>query len=293
VLLPLAWQARRQVSHWQDSERLWRRAIEVTRDNYIAHASLGQHLIDVKRNAEAMAELQQAIRIRPQYPQPYGNIGLIHSASGRVKEAESAYLHALRLAPVNPVMHMNLGVLYAGTARPREAEAAYHEALRLAPESADVHYNLGLLYARAGRQQDALRAYRRATELAPHMVEVRGQLAILLTQLGRHAEAVEQNAQWLRLQPGSAIAHNNMANALVRLDRAREAIAHYQRASALDAKYVDPLINLGTAQLGLGDRAAARQAWEAALRMEPDNAIARQRLDKLAAETATGAARHR
>lgn len=281
TLTPLALLTQRQVSYWSDSERLWSRALEVTEGNYVAHASLGQHLHAQGRGEEALRHFHEALRIRPDHPQTHSNIGLVHAAAGRHAEAERAYLEAHRLVPTEPIPLLNLGSLYLATGRPGEAEAAYRRALALEALLADAHYNLGLIYSADGRLTQALEAYRRAAEISPDAPDTRRNLAMLLTRMNRPGEALEQYQHWLRLEPRAATGHNNLANALVRLGRAREALPHYQQAAALDPRYVEPLLNLGAVYLSLGDLEAARQAWEAALRVDPDNAVAASRLRDL------------
>jgi tetratricopeptide (TPR) repeat protein len=277
----LTWQARKQVSYWQSSEQLWTRALEVTRDNFIAHGSLGQRLLELNRGAEALPHLREAVRLYPGYGEAYGNIGLLEARAGHLAEAEAAYVQAARLAPDKAVAYLNLGVLYAGTNRPQQAEQAYLQALSLNPDSPDAYFNLGLLYAGAGRPEEAVAIYREGISHAADNLDLRRNLALLLTQLGSPAEAVEQYLNWIRLEPQSAQAHNNLANALVRLGRPQQAVEHYQQAIRLDAGYLEPLLNLGIVQTGLQNQAAAVEAFQAALRIDPANAVATARLRSL------------
>ena len=46
VLLAYAVCTWQQVSYWRDSVTLWRRALAVTEDNFLAHVDLGAALID-------------------------------------------------------------------------------------------------------------------------------------------------------------------------------------------------------------------------------------------------------
>jgi hypothetical protein len=68
ALALLSW---RQSFVWRDSETLWRHALAVTRDNYVAHANLGRALSG-SRPDEARAHFEAALRIRPEAFQPAG-----------------------------------------------------------------------------------------------------------------------------------------------------------------------------------------------------------------------------
>jgi len=60
----LSWLAHAQTYVWKDSETLWRHALDVTRDNYVAHANLGRAL-QATHPAEAQAHFGAALAINP------------------------------------------------------------------------------------------------------------------------------------------------------------------------------------------------------------------------------------
>src|SRR5438093_2173064 len=54
-----------QSSYWRDTETLWKHAIASTSNNYVAHTNLAQTLSQSGRFAEAIAECQKALKIKP------------------------------------------------------------------------------------------------------------------------------------------------------------------------------------------------------------------------------------
>jgi len=66
VLGALAW---RQTHIWKDSETLWRYTLEVTKDNYVAHANLGRAVQETDP-LEAQAHFGAALAINPEAFQP-------------------------------------------------------------------------------------------------------------------------------------------------------------------------------------------------------------------------------
>ncbi|MBW2445831.1 MAG: tetratricopeptide repeat protein [Deltaproteobacteria bacterium] len=95
ALLALTAATRVEAGHWHDSERLFRRAIEVDADNFIAHYELARLLNSIDRPAEAERHAAEAVRLIPTWSDAYLNLGAALEAQGRHAEAEKALRRAL------------------------------------------------------------------------------------------------------------------------------------------------------------------------------------------------------
>ncbi len=72
----------RQLAYWKDSETLNRHALEVTTNNDIANANLGNFLVEQKGQiAEGIGYLEEALRINPAYADAYESMGACIVAS--------------------------------------------------------------------------------------------------------------------------------------------------------------------------------------------------------------------
>ena len=67
ILLDLIVVAYQQVSYWHDSKTLWTHALDCNADNWTAHHGLGAALSESQRYDEAIAEFEQALKLRPPY----------------------------------------------------------------------------------------------------------------------------------------------------------------------------------------------------------------------------------
>src|SRR5436190_7562427 len=65
AVLLCATMTRREIRFWKGSETLFSRAIAVTRNNYMAHFYLGSTYDSEGKLEPAIAEFQEALRLRP------------------------------------------------------------------------------------------------------------------------------------------------------------------------------------------------------------------------------------
>jgi tetratricopeptide (TPR) repeat protein len=92
----LAATAARQLHHWRDSEALFEHALQVTRDNHVAHAYLGSALLERGRTQAAIEHYSEAVRLRPDFLSAANNLAWL-LATGENEELRNPYV-AVRLA---------------------------------------------------------------------------------------------------------------------------------------------------------------------------------------------------
>jgi hypothetical protein len=81
-----------QLRYWRDSETLFRRALAVTRENPIAHAHLGDALLERGRASEAVAHWEESLRLLPGYLEAANNLAwlLATTPNERVRDPARA-----------------------------------------------------------------------------------------------------------------------------------------------------------------------------------------------------------
>ena len=246
-----------QTGYWQSSGTLFRHALEVTKQNYLAEHNLGVYLLEQPdRLADATAHLEQAVRLNPDSVRAHSDLGnALSRLPDRLQEAIGEYRAALRIDPDSPIPYNNLGNTLAHTGRLQEAIAEYQTALRLKPDYAEARANLAA-----------------ALEAGPDSAERHYNLGVSLSQQGRAAEAVAEFEGALRLKPNYADAENNLGVTLTRMPpRSGEATAHFQAALRLRPDYADAHYNLGIALANTpGGMPEALRHFEAALKLRPD-----------------------
>ncbi|MBP7830420.1 MAG: tetratricopeptide repeat protein [Kiritimatiellae bacterium] len=110
AVLALGLVTRLILPHWKDSEALFRRALDVTENNYTMHYNLGRQLLFRKRFDDALARFREAIRLRPDYYIAHNNLGWTLILKGDPAAAMPHLEEALRLAPHDPQVRKNLAM---------------------------------------------------------------------------------------------------------------------------------------------------------------------------------------
>ena len=272
-----------QTSYWHDSESLWIHALSCTFRNYAAHNNLANALAVQGRSAEAIAQYQKALAIKPDFKWARYSLANVLAAQGRTAEAIAQYQKALEISPDFAEARYNLANVLAGQGRTAEAIAQYQKAVVSAPNAAEAHNNLGTVLLGQGRPVEAIEQYQKALEISPDFAEARYNLANALAAQGRIAEAIEQYQQALRIKPDYEEVRNNLANALAAQGRSTEAIAQYQKTLEHNPNNAEAHNNLGTVLLGQGRSAEAIEQYQKALEIRPDFAQARYNLGNVLA----------
>jgi protein O-mannosyl-transferase len=169
-------------STWQDSETLWRWAIDADAQCANCHVHLSEAIISGAA--------------RP------GSDGV----PARAREAEEQARRALALRPSLADAHFNLGTALAAQHRYDEADRALRAYMQHAPWDPAGPWRLGLLRLVQSKPDDAVPLFRTALELSADSPSFRSQVdAVLreqasqLERSGRHSEAMALLRQRARL----------------------------------------------------------------------------------------------
>jgi tetratricopeptide (TPR) repeat protein len=158
-----------QVAYWRNTVSLFERAVDVTRDNWVAQNALGQALLAQGRAADAIPHLRDSVRLRPRFPEARTNLGAALSKVGNFDGAAAEYRAAVELQPENADAQEGLGMAPAEKGELQEALAHLAHAVRLRPNDPDSHYNLGRLYGRGEGRTRRLRSSPKPSVFSPIM----------------------------------------------------------------------------------------------------------------------------
>ena len=271
VLGALTWN---QSHQYADVITLYRATLQANPSSWLVRSNLGA-LLRESNPDEALVQLSEAVRLKPDLAEAHFDLGNLLKQTGRLDEAVGHYHEAIRLMPNLALAHYNLANTLSQMGRLDEANVSFAEAIRLAPNYALAHSSLGRLLLMMGRPEEALREAQTAVRLQPDLAVVRYDLAGVLQSQGRFDEALAQYNEALRLRPDEAEIHNDMASALQQMGRFDEARAHYQEATRLSPDVAMVHSGLGSLLQVMGRLDEAARECETAVRLQPDLAVAR------------------
>jgi tetratricopeptide (TPR) repeat protein len=168
-----------------DAEVEYRRALEQGPEGkqiVLAHSGLGAALAAQHRTAEALPELELAVRLRPESAEGHYNLGTALAELGRNREAASELAIAVRLEPGDAEAHYRLAVALAAQDQRNEAAGEFAVVAQLRPDDAMSQYNLAIALARAGRLDEAIAHFSEALRLKPDFEAARQDLEIAEAQ---------------------------------------------------------------------------------------------------------------
>ncbi len=270
-----------QVSCWQTSEKLFRRAVAVTKNNYLAYNNLGFYLSNRGQTEEAIGYYRESLKINPAYEDALNNLGHALAGQGKPLEAIPLYEAALKVRPNHVEVHNNLGNALAEVGKIDEAIAHYHVSLNRNPRHADAHNNLGIALAMKGLLDEAIPHFRQAIQFKPNYASAHSNLGNAYAVKGQLDEAIREYQECLRLNPKDAQAHNNLGNALAQKGSLDEAAVFYRKALSLNARNPEAHYNLGLMLLRQGKSAEALSHFQEALKLKPNYPEALKQLEAL------------
>ena len=153
-----------------------------------------------------IADLTEAIRLKPDYAEAYNNRGNAYSLLKQYDKAISDYNDAMRLKPDYASAFNNRGNAYSLLKQYDKAISDYNDAMRLKPDYTSAFNNRGNVYYLLKEYDKAVRDYTEAIRLKPDYAEAYDNRGNAYDALGNTAKAAQdhEKAKELRGVPSAA-----------------------------------------------------------------------------------------
>jgi DNA-binding winged helix-turn-helix (wHTH) protein len=176
---------------WDEGDRKFRRASELSGSAVDLHGLGFQGLIRARRIDEALAEAERVRTLDPRSFNAHINVAVARRASGQFDRAISELQRALELYPGQSRGHFQLGVTFVMMGRPQDAIPELERACNASPEgNPRFEAYLAYAYAAAGRPLDARRILRSLEARRRNRYVSSLGLALIYDKLGDKAAAL-------------------------------------------------------------------------------------------------------
>jgi tetratricopeptide (TPR) repeat protein len=260
MLSVLTWQ---QCSYWENTVSLFNHALQVTKNNYLAHNNLGVTLLNEGKIAEAICHYNKSINIKPDYINAYINLGNAYTKLGEHQKAFENFNKAITINP-NYLNNFNAynkrGIAYAQQGKYTYAINDFNKAISLKSDYADAYYNRGVTYANMGQYQQAIDNYNESIILQPDYPFAYYNRGVAYTNKGQYQRAVDDYNKAIQLKPDYADAYYNRGISQYIMGRYQPAIEDFSQtihlkeddANAYNSRAI-VYLNQGNKKLGCHD----------------------------------------
>ena len=170
----------------------------------------------------AIADYNQALEIRPQYPRAYSNRGITKHNMGDHKGAIADYNQALEIRPQYANAYNNRGNAKDSMGDHEGAIADFDRALEISPQHAARFYsNRGVAKDSMGDYEGAIADYNRALEIDPQYAVAYDNRGVAKGNMGDHEGAIADHRRALQIDPKNknALRNHTIARSMRRESR--------------------------------------------------------------------------
>lgn len=255
------------------------RALQIRPDYSSAHAQLSRALDQLGETDAALEYAHRAIRNDPRRDDPRraakwnARIGYLLSQRGDWVEA----VERLRLASqdrADAIDYDNLAKALWHTGDKTGCVDTYRTGISRYRRDADLHYGLGWALYNLLRYEEAVEPLSRAIQLDPAHTDAYHHLGVVLTYMGCPDEGLDALRRAATLRHDHAETHYWIGRALEDKGDWEGVISAHRQATSLDPNHADAYVNLGVAYSKLGRSEEEIEAFKAAIRIDDKHALA-------------------
>jgi len=209
------------------------------------------------------------------------NLALVRRELGKADAAQAGANQALALRPDFPEAENLLGVLLIQSGYLDQAEKLFQKATGQSPSFAEAWNNLGYVMLQNGNLLGAKKALERTLQLAPEFPDALNNFGILLARQGNLEKAREVFTRALALQPGNEQAANNLGVVYFHQGKPEAARQTFLTLLEHNPEARSVMLNLAKLDLSLGKKNEARKILQDWLDRHPKDSTVGELLKKL------------
>ena len=233
-----------QIRHWENSTTVFKNAVKVTDNNWLAYNNLGLALMRKGKSNDAVLNYKKALQIKPNYLIALDNIGLALYRLEKFEEALFYYSKALTIDPKNAGIHNNTANVLTALGKLEKAVQHYKKAILIDPEFAEAHYNLANVLVTQEKLDKAILYYESAIKKDSEYSDAHYNLGCILLKQKKYKEALAHFAQVIKINPDCKQAYNQIGIILLQSGKIKTAEKFFSKAVQIDHDYKEARNNL-------------------------------------------------
>ncbi len=230
------------------------------------HLSEGNQLLKRRNYQAALEKFQQVICFNPDESMAYYFCAAVYLAEKKLPEALIAIEKSIELNPDYQKSHLIRGKIYLKMNNSVEALKSFKAAIALDPDYVDAWNNIGLLYYSKKEYKEAIPAYKRVVKLKPSYPKAYENLGAIYIEMKNYREASQYLSKAVELNPKSYSSWFRLAQAYNHQGQCQKAKEAARSSLKIKANWAPVLIELGIAERCLGNKPAAKQAFQIAMK---------------------------
>lgn len=192
---------------------------------------------------KAILEYNNAIKVDPDYAEPYHSRGLVYASLENYPLAIQDFSTAIKLDPMSSYSYFNRALCYSILEETDNAILDYSSAINLDPYDRDSYINRGIEYHKQELYKTAIQDYDKAIELDPNFSFTYNNRGIAYMRLNDIKHAIQDYDKAIELNPDYAFAYNNRGVSYRMLNEIDKAISDYNKAIELVPNYAEAYNN--------------------------------------------------
>jgi len=167
--------------------------------------NLGIALLDQFQYQESIQAFSEVVKLRPDYPDAYTNVGLTEIVWEKYDSARTAIRKALSIDPNNARAHYYDGLLQRRAGNSKAEIADFSKVVEMFPQSRDARRELGITYYQQNNNTAAIEQFEALQKIDPDDLAAHYNLSILYRRVGKKEAAAEQQAMFVdkKVDPGA------------------------------------------------------------------------------------------
>ncbi|HNT91050.1 MAG TPA: tetratricopeptide repeat protein [Smithellaceae bacterium] len=192
AVIYLAFLTRIQNTYYSNSYSLFKRSLEVVKDNALALNNIAVHFGYLGRHDDAMKYLERGIKLYPKSPGFYHNYGASLVAKEEDEKAVFYFQQAVKLDPKYYKAYVSLAMIRSRQGDNKEALQFLDKAREIEPDDFGVRISYSDILAKQGRHDEAISHLIFVLDKDSRHIPARLHLAQIYQERGLHKEALAQ-----------------------------------------------------------------------------------------------------